>query len=85
MKALDDIRQAVLAGDLQLARTLLDSLPFSPTNIEQVAEIRNLLEWSLEVTKVRRAHAAAQLAELMHSSAYQIRDSTPAATWSFNG
>jgi hypothetical protein len=85
MKPLEDIRQAVLGGDLQLARRLLDSLALSPTNIEQVAEIRNLLEWALEVTKIRRAHAAAQLAEMMQSSAYQPRESNSSPTWSFNG
>jgi hypothetical protein len=84
-KLLEEIRQAVLGGDLQLARTLIDQLPASFQTPQQITEVERLLEWALEVTHVRRAHAAAQLLELSRTAAYQANDPAPATSWSFDG
>jgi hypothetical protein len=84
MTMLEELRQAVLQGDYSQTQTLLANLPQAPANIEDVAEIRNLLLWALQIARINRAHDAGRLAALIRSSAYQPRKSRPPSTWALD-
>jgi hypothetical protein len=85
MLEMEELRQAVVAEDYQRVKTLLAKLPAVPESIGEAAGIRDLLVWALQVARVRRAHDAARLVELIRSTAYLPRDSNSCSTWKFDG
>jgi len=85
MMEIEELRQAVVAEDYARVQALLAKLPAVPESIGQAADIRDLLIWALQVARVRRAHDADRLVELIRTTAYLPRDSKSQSTWKFDG
>jgi hypothetical protein len=80
----DEFRCAVESGDYARAQALLAVLPQNPATLQQVAEIRDLLAWAVQLARANRAHDAARLAELACSSAYRSRHAQSQSTWTID-
>ena len=84
MTVLEELRKAVAQGDYASAQRLLPRLPQAPATIEEVDEIREFLDWALQMARIHSTHDAARLAELIRSSAYRPRNTERRSTWTLD-
>ena len=81
MTTREQLRQAILDNDYELAAVLLPELPRTPHSREEAGDIQQLLLWALQMTRMNRAHDAARLADQIRASAYNPRNSGTSPTW----
>ena len=81
MTTREQLRQAILDNEYELAESLLSELPRIPQSLQEAGEIQQLLIWALQMTRMNHAHDAARLADQIRASAYNSRNPATSPTW----